>query len=179
MRLKMVHSGPNNTKSRVYQAQACFLHTTHLGILKYLVASEIAGSVLLGSPHRHWNRVHWIRITNPDSMWSHVSSPQFVCYAHCTAGLDVTHCLGALSCSTAHSLDPDRGCVETKWSVDPDPRSVSDPGSKVPCRDSHDLIKFLIALKALLFKRILLQSAVVSLCNKERAFAMQNWFFQD
>ena len=30
----MVHSSPNNAKSRVHQSQACFLHTTHLGILK-------------------------------------------------------------------------------------------------------------------------------------------------
>ena len=149
MHLKMVHSGPNNAKSRVHQSQACLLHTTNLGILKYLVASEIAASVLLGSPHRHWNWAHWIRITNPDSMWSHVSSPQFVCYAHCTAGLDVTHCPEALSCSTAHSLDPDQGRVETKtkWFLDPDPRSVSNPGSNVPFGDPHNLIKFLITLK--------------------------------
>ena len=30
----MVHSSPKNTKSRVHQTQACFLNTTHLGILK-------------------------------------------------------------------------------------------------------------------------------------------------
>ena len=30
----MVHSSPNNNQSRVHQSQACFLHITHLGILK-------------------------------------------------------------------------------------------------------------------------------------------------
>ena len=33
-RFKMVHSSPNNAKSRIHQSQACFLHTTHVGILQ-------------------------------------------------------------------------------------------------------------------------------------------------
>ena len=39
----------------------------------------------------------------------------------------------ALSHSTARSLDPDRGRVEAKWSLNPDPLSASDadPGSRV------------------------------------------------
>ena len=39
----------------------------------------------------------------------------------CTAGLDLTHYPGALSHSTARSLDPDPdwGSVEAKWSLDP------------------------------------------------------------
>ena len=32
---KMVHSSPNNAKSRVHQSLVCFLCTTHLGILKH------------------------------------------------------------------------------------------------------------------------------------------------
>ena len=57
------------------------------------------------------------------------SSTQHADYAHCTAGLDLrlTHYPGALPRSTACSSDPDRGCVEAKWSLNLDPRSASDP----------------------------------------------------
>ena len=54
-------------------------------------------------------------------------------YAHCTAGLDqLKQCSRALSHtqwshSTARSSDPDRDRVQVKWSLDPDPRSTSDP----------------------------------------------------
>ena len=46
------------------------------------------------------------------------------------------HCLTgsrALLRSTARSSDPDRGRVEAKWSLNPDPRSASDadPGFRV------------------------------------------------
>ena len=48
-----------------------------------------------GSPHGHWNQIHWIWILNPDSMWSHVSSTWHADYAHCTGGSHGTvleHC---------------------------------------------------------------------------------------
>ena len=48
-----------------------------------------------GSPHRHWKQIHWIRIPNLDSMWSHVSSTRHTYYAHCTTWLDLTHCHAA------------------------------------------------------------------------------------
>ena len=60
----------------------------------------------MGSPHEHWNRIHWIRIPDPDSMWSRVSSTQHADYAHCTAELDF-------------GLRPCRGKVV----LDADPRS--------------------------------------------------------
>ena len=77
-----------------------------------------------GSSHEHWNRIHWIRISDPDSIWSHVSSTQHADYAHCTAGLDFTHCHAS---SISRSSDPDRDHVEAKCSLDADWRSASDP----------------------------------------------------
>ena len=73
-----------------------------------------------GSPqgHRNWNQIHWYWIPDPDSIWSHVSSTLHVAYMHWTAGLDLTHCSGVLSCSTAASSpDPDWGRAEGKWSL--------------------------------------------------------------
>ena len=47
---------------------------------------------------------------------------------HCLTG---THALlRALSRSTASSLDPDRGRVEAKWSLNPNLRSTSDSDPK-------------------------------------------------
>ena len=73
------------------------------------------------------NRIHWIRIPDPDSMQSRVVCTLHANYAHCTAGLDLTHCPRALLRSTARSLDPDQDHVEAKWSSEPDPWSASDP----------------------------------------------------
>ena len=52
---------------------------------------------------------------------------------HITAGLELTHCPGALSRSTALSSDPDGGGEEAKWSLNLDPRFASDldPRSRV------------------------------------------------
>ena len=36
-------------------------------------------------------RIHWIRIPNPYSLWCRVSSAWRAYFAHCTAGLDLTH----------------------------------------------------------------------------------------
>ena len=49
-----------------------------------------------GSPYDHWKWIHWIRILDPDSMWVSVSYTLHADYMHCTAGLDLTHCPGAL-----------------------------------------------------------------------------------
>ena len=83
-------------------------------INNYLVVSQ------WGSPHGHRNRIHWIRIPRIlDSMWYRVSSnmsKRHEDYAHCTAGLDLTHCPRSI----ARSSDPDRVCVEVKWSLNSD-----------------------------------------------------------
>ena len=55
---------------------------------------------------------------------------------HTTRRLRALHCLSeshAMSRSTARSSDPDRGRVEAKWSVNPDPGSAldADPRSRV------------------------------------------------
>ena len=49
---------------------------------------------------------------------------------HTARRLRALYCLTrshALSRSTAHSSDPDRDCVEGKWSLNSDPGSASDP----------------------------------------------------
>ena len=51
-------------------------------------------------------------------------------YAHCTAGLDLTHYPEALSRSTARGSDSERGRVDEKWSLDLIPRSASDPNPR-------------------------------------------------
>ena len=60
---------------------------------------QIAVVVLhtMGSPHGHWNGIHWIRIPGTDSKWSRVSSTRHEDCAHCTAGLD------PMLCPTQHS----------------------------------------------------------------------------
>ena len=68
---------------------------------------------------------------DPDLMWSRVSSTRHANYMHCTAGLDLTHCPGALSHSTARSLDPDCGFVGQSglWIRIPDPHRIQIQGS--------------------------------------------------
>ena len=44
---------------------------------------------------------------------------------HCIAGLDLTHCPGALS------SDPDRGRVEAKWYLDTPSACVESPNMKL------------------------------------------------
>ena len=55
-----------------------------------------------GSPHGYWNRIHWIRIPDPDSMWCCVSSARHADYTR-IALLDWNShtLLRALSRSTA------------------------------------------------------------------------------
>ena len=74
-----------------------------------------------GSPHEQRNRIHWIRIPDPHSMWSRVSYKRHADYAHCTDGLNFTHCHAH---SIARSSDPDRGLVEAKWSLVTDPHQI-------------------------------------------------------
>ena len=95
-----------------------------------------------GSPHGHWNRIHWIYILDPDSMWSRVISARHADYEHCTAGLDLMHCHGAQSHSTAHSVDSDRGHIQAKWSLEADLWSVlnSDPWSCVESSNVYGMI---------------------------------------
>ena len=71
----------------------------------------------------HWNRIHWIRIPDPDSMWSRVNCTRHADYSHCTAR-PISLTLHAISRSTvtqhsnpgtARNSDPDRGRVEA-WS---------------------------------------------------------------
>ena len=60
-------------------------------------------------------------------IWFCVSSTRHADYSHCsTSGLDLTHCPGALSRSTAGSPDPDWGRVKAKWSLNPDSLTASD-----------------------------------------------------
>ena len=47
---------------------------------------------LWGSLHGYWIRMHWIRIPDPYSMWSCMSSKRHKECAHCTAALDLTRC---------------------------------------------------------------------------------------
>ena len=80
-----------------------------------------------GSPHGHWNRIHWIKIPDTDSMWSplgHVRAPQTT-HNCCWTG---SHAL--LRAVAARSSDLDRGRLEVKWSLDPVPRSAPGPDPK-------------------------------------------------
>ena len=74
-----------------------------------------------GSPHGHRKRIHPIRIPDPHSIWSCVSSTLYADYAHCLTG---SH---ALSRSTACSSDLDWDRVEENWSLNPDYPSAPDP----------------------------------------------------
>ena len=89
--------------------------------LRNLILQLVDGMSQWGSPHERWNRIHSIRIPDPHSMWSCVSSTRHADYSHCTARLDFTHTFIALS------SDPDGGRVEAKWSSDADPQSALDP----------------------------------------------------
>ena len=60
-------------------------------------------------------------------MWSRLSSTRQADYAHCTGGFELTHCDAR---STARRSDLDRGRVESKWSLDADPRSTSNPDAR-------------------------------------------------
>ena len=65
-RFKMVHSSPIKSKSRVHESQACYLHTTYLGGLKFLVSCPG-----IQWPQRGSNSQHW---------WSSVSSVYLLCF---------------------------------------------------------------------------------------------------
>ena len=96
-----------------------------------------------GSPHEHWNRIHWIRIPvriQRGLVWA----PNTTKTAH-IALLDWIS--RTVRRSIAHSSDPDRGRVELKCSFDADPRSASDPDrSKVPCGEPQCIIFYLVAM---------------------------------
>ena len=81
----------------------------------------------LGQNMRLSTRAMQMDSLDPDSMWSRMSSTRHADYVHCTAWPR------ALARSTARSSDPDRGRMETKWSLNSDPRSASDtdPRSRV------------------------------------------------
>ena len=91
-----------------------------------------------GSPHRHWKRIHWIRIPDPDLMWSRVRFTRHADYAHCTVWMDLMHCH-----AVQHSISG-RGRVEAKWSLNTDPRYPSDayPRSRVESPAMYHYVLF-------------------------------------
>ena len=68
----------------------------------------------------HWNRIQWVQISDADSMWllRELHSARRLRALHCW-----THCHAAQHATRIRI----GGCVETKWSLDLDPRSASDP----------------------------------------------------
>ena len=94
-------------------------------------------TLLWGSPYRHWNRIQWIQIPSPDSMWSRVSSKRHEDCTHCTAGLDLTHC------PTQHSVQLGSGSRSCGCKMVFGSRSSIHIGSrsKVPCGEPlHPLL---------------------------------------
>ena len=71
------------------------LDTTRILYIRPFGCGHVKAPQIWGSPHGHWKRIHWIRIPDPDSMWSRVSSTRHADYGHCTAWLDLTHCHAA------------------------------------------------------------------------------------
>ena len=73
----------------------------------------------------------------PDSRYR-VSSTQHVDYTHCTVGLDLmtlpAHCHAAQQAA--------RIWMNLEWSLDPDPRSVSDPDLR-SCVENANVVKSL------------------------------------
>ena len=88
---------------------------------------------------------------------------------HTARRLRELHCLTgshALSCSIAHSSDPDRGHVEAKWSLNPYPWSVSDsdPRCGEPVWRAQSYTIMYVGKLYNLYLRI------ISLLNKPRKF---------
>ena len=109
-----------------------YIRRAHIILLRYQIAAHNwykntfnpKFEFTLGLSTRVLKRIHWIQISDPYSKWSRVSSTWHAYYVHCTAGLNLTLCPGALSRTKVCSWSPS---VEAKWSLDPDPRSASDP----------------------------------------------------
>ena len=92
---------------------------------------------ILGSPHGYWNRIHWIRIPDTDSMWCCVSSTRHEDYARCAAGLELTH--SVTRTVTQHSTQLWSGSRPCGGKVVFESRSPIRIGfgSKVPCGELH------------------------------------------
>ena len=73
-----------------------------------------------GSPYGHWNRIHWIQIPDVDSMW-------LSCELHKARKLGALHCWTHCQAAQHTAWIRIGGRVKTKCSLDPDPRSASDP----------------------------------------------------
>ena len=92
-----------------------------------------------GSPHGHWNRIHWIWI--PMQIQCGLIVCSSIWYAdYGIALLDRISCAFPEHCQAAHSADPDRGHVDAKWSLDQDHQSTSDPDPRSCVQSPNQLL---------------------------------------
>ena len=105
---------PKNKKQKLSTSDSFCLIASHILMIKCTCKLSYR------DPLKMKQRNKFIRITNKSALHTGTKTIWHT-YAYCTAGLDLTQCPGALSHSTALSLDSDRSRVEVKWSSDSDP----------------------------------------------------------